>query len=620
MAGQAPSHGQPFSNICTVACSSSRVSTLDALLSRRLPLTSTKRPLGALQLGEPNSKVSGLVSPQDKGPPSHPAESAPADPCPPPTKLSAVEAPLSQGPSERNRQKPIEHEAGVSTEHSLVSREQQPPHRKSRPKLHLPARPPSNLSAPDCASGRGPPLAWPQNATCAHPPAFSSPFVPLAEWEPPTCKEADLHLRSPADSPSRPFNADPSPPQGQRPAPAAPHSGPHPQARWKPSPELSLDVPRVLVCLWPSAPLFAPGELAGRGCYLVEERYLIPVLLRRTSAPSSQKQRPEPAEGEEGGLGTLSKPPGNLGRQRLPDALVAPQRPEREGPAPAAPHPQQQFSHSVRLAGDREMGTGEPPGSKEARHPHPGGRSPRPLGQAGLGVPPRWPGGRLSVQALVVAASPGDRLGNASASWPARGAVQVVVPLVGLCAEVLMGRGPGALWPGTGFSRLLWCCVSWGVLVVWRVLSRGRAGCPTFKEEKLEELSTGMKLMGKALDEFDRKLKYSKTAFHRKRESIKNLSREVSELKELLSMSEENNQRWQHLFQLSQEGQVSLDVADAELGTRGHVPGEPQARGNLCPGTGSQCEGRWSVHPPTPGWGPGRGKPSWPDLRHVHEF
>ena len=42
-------------------------------------------------------------------------------------------------------------------------------------------------------------------------------------------------------------------------------------------------------------------------------------------------------------------------------------------------------------------------------------------------------------------------------------------------------------------------------------------------------------------------------------------------------MSEENNQRWKHLFQLFREGQVSLHVADAEQGTRGHVPGEPQA-------------------------------------------
>ncbi|XP_043304440.1 proline-rich protein 36-like isoform X2 [Cervus canadensis] len=503
VAGQAPSQGQPFCNIWAVACSLSRVPTLDAPLSRRLPLTSTSRPLGARQLGEPKSKVSGPVSPQDKGPPSYPAESAPADPCPPPTKLPAVEAPLSQGPSRRSRQKPIDPhllmgcEAGVCTEHSLVSREQQSPHSKSPPKLCLPAQPPSNLSAPDSAFGGGLPLACPENATCARPPAFSSPFIPkvgspLSQGKPPAHKEAHLHLHSPADPPSKPSNTDPSPPQGQQPVPKPPHSGHHPHARWKPSPELSLNVPRVLVCLWPSVPLLGPRELAGRGCYLVEEKYLIPVIVRPTSERSSQKQRPEPAECENGGLGTLQKPPGNLGPHQLPVAPGTPQPPEREGPAPAAPYPQQQFNHSVRLAGDWEMGTEEPPGSKEARHPHPGRSTPRPLAQAGLGLPPLGPGRRLSVQSLVVALSLGDRLRNASASWPALGAVQGVVPLVGLSAEVLLGRGPGDLWPGTRFSWLFWFCVSWGVLIFWRILSGGREGCPAFEQEKLEELSSGI--------------------------------------------------------------------------------------------------------------------------------
>lgn len=161
--------------------------------------------------------------------------------------------------------------------------------------------------------------------------------------------------------------------------------------------------------------------------------------------------------------------------------------------------------------------------------------------------------------------------------------------------------------------------------------------------------------MDKTLYEFDRKLKSAKTAFHRKGDIIKNLSREVSELKELLRMSEENNQRWKHLFQLFREGQVSLDVADAEQGTRGHVPESPRphaqspelgllgdrlshlegggggaTRKRRAPGaaggagsraggllpqlpglpgslTGSQYEGRSSECPPTPGRGPGSG-------------
>ena len=49
------------------------------------------------------------------------------------------------------------------------------------------------------------------------------------------------HLHSPADPPSRPFSTDPSPPQGQRPSPAPPHSGTFPHAGRKPSPELSHD-------------------------------------------------------------------------------------------------------------------------------------------------------------------------------------------------------------------------------------------------------------------------------------------------------------------------------------------------------------------------------------------
>ena len=176
--------------------------------------------------------------------------------------------------------------------------------------------------------------------------------------------------------------------------------------------------------------------------------------------------------------------------------------------------------------------------------------------------------------------------------------------------------------------------------------------------------------MDKALYEFDRKLKSAKTAFHRKGDIIKNLSREVSELKELLRMSEENNQRWKHLFQLSREGQVSLDVADAEQGTRGHVPESPRPHAQRtcwlswgCSGTGCPTwRGRWRRYkntpstrggrrrgfeswrapsstsgaswkpdrftvrrpvvrvPPNPGKGAWKLGWSWPDLHHVYEF
>ena len=67
VAGKAPSHSLPFRNMCAVACSPSRVPTLDALLSRRLPLTSTKRPLGAPQLGEPKSRFLAQFPPRTRG-------------------------------------------------------------------------------------------------------------------------------------------------------------------------------------------------------------------------------------------------------------------------------------------------------------------------------------------------------------------------------------------------------------------------------------------------------------------------------------------------------------------------------------------------------------------------
>ncbi|XP_055290973.1 uncharacterized protein LOC129562053 [Moschus berezovskii] len=472
----------------------SRVSAWDFLLHQGLPLT--HRESSRASCPQPANLSVGCL--QSRGQPQTSGHD-------PPWNLKTkvlldsrpfkVEAPLIHGPSRRSRQKPIEphlvdYEAGVCAEPSLI-REQQAPHSKSPSKLHLPARPPSNLSAPDGAFGGGLPLACPQNTTCARPPAFSSFCVPkmgspLSQGKPPARQEAHLHFHSPADPPSRPSSTDPSPLHGQRPAPAPPPAGPHPHAGRKPHPELSLGVPQVLVCLWPLAPLFSPWELARGGCFLVEEKYLSPAVMPPTSARSSRKQRPELAEGDEGGLEPLPEPPGNLCPHWLPDPLVVPQPPEREGLAPAAPYPQQQFNHSVRPTGDREIGAGEPPGYKEARRPHPGGTNPRPLAPMGLGLPPRGPDRRLSAQVLV-AASLGDRLGNASASWLALGAVQGVVPLVVLSAEVLMGRGPEDHWPGTRFSRLFWCCVSWGVLVLWRVLSRGREGCPVFEQESLEE-------------------------------------------------------------------------------------------------------------------------------------
>lgn len=57
-----------------------------------------------------------------------------------------------------------------------------------------------------------------------------------------------------------------------------------------------------------------------------------------------------------------------------------------------------------------------------------------------------------------------------------------------------------------------------------------------FSSGELEELSMDVKLTDKALTEFDKKLKFIKTAFNTSRERKKNLSKEVSEPKGWLSV------------------------------------------------------------------------------------
>ena len=86
----------------------------------------------------------------------------------------------------------------------------------------------------------------------------------------------------------------------------------------------------------------------------------------------------------------------------------------------------------------------------------------------------------------MAAASVGDRVGNASVSWPALGPVQGVVHLVCLSAEALMGRRPGDRWPGTSLSRLF---VFYVLLIV---VSRGREGCPALQQERMINLSRGI--------------------------------------------------------------------------------------------------------------------------------
>ena len=126
--------------------------------------------------------------------------------------------------------------------------------------------------------------------------------------------------------------------------------------------------------------------------------------------------------------------------------------------------PQSSSLTPLSLAGGLVMGTGWPPPSGEAGCSHLGETTPRPQFPACLGLPSPGLAWRLSLQAWVPASTVGDRVGNASTSWPGLGPMPCVVRLVCLSAEALMGR-----WPGTSLSRLFLVCA----LVLWRVFSRG---------------------------------------------------------------------------------------------------------------------------------------------------
>ena len=134
------------------------------------------------------------------------------------------------------------------------------------------------------------------------------------------------------------------------------------------------------------------------------------------------------------------------------------------------------------LAGGRVMGTGRLPPSG-----HLGETTSRPRFLACLGLPPPGVAWRLSLQTWVPDASMGDRVGNASASWPGLRPMPCVEHLVFLSAEALMGCRPGDRWPGTSLSRLFLLCA----LVLWRVFSRGREGCPALQQERMISLSGG---------------------------------------------------------------------------------------------------------------------------------
>ncbi len=82
-----------------------------------------------------------------------------------------------------------------------------------------------------------------------------------------------------------------------------PHSpGPPPAEPRVSGPKPHVDEPQVHFCLWPSAPLPVPGQPAGRGCYTVNEKDILPIL--RLAVPY---------------LG-----PGSLGPGSLPDSQPQP--------------------------------------------------------------------------------------------------------------------------------------------------------------------------------------------------------------------------------------------------------------------------------------------------------
>lgn len=131
------------------------------------------------------------------------------------------------------------------------------------------------------------------------------------------------------------------------------------------------------------------------------------------------------------GLGALPKPPGDLG----PTGSAMPRwrrDPQERGRSGSSPHPQQQLGHSVRLAGGLRPtcipgSSASSAGRDQPESPHPETPRPRPRWAS---ASPRGP--PAAVSAGLGGCVLGDRLGNASVSWPALG--------------IRAGRGP----PGGG--------------------------------------------------------------------------------------------------------------------------------------------------------------------------
>lgn len=97
------------------------------------------------------------------------------------------------------------------------------------------------------------------------------------------------------------------------------------------------DTSEVLVCLWPSGPLLGLTEMAGRGCYMVEEKFLTPVLVHPVTKMSPKSVSPASAENEDSGLRDLPSPSGSLGPNHISQPQVVPLWPESDAWAPGTP-------------------------------------------------------------------------------------------------------------------------------------------------------------------------------------------------------------------------------------------------------------------------------------------
>ncbi|KAI5125218.1 Basic Leucine Zipper Transcriptional Factor Atf-Like 2 [Manis pentadactyla] len=242
-----------------------------------------------------------------------------------------------------------------------------------------------------------------------------------------------------------------------------------PQDIKKPFASFSTDAPKVLVCLWPSGHLLDPAEMAGRGCYLVEEKFLTPVLMHPVTKMSPKSVSPAGAENEDSGLRDLPSPSGSLGPSHISQSQVVPLRPESDAWAPGTPPSLPGSSDCVRNSKSQEPRQEVQPESDIMGYLVPDTARLRLPALGDLHLPEERPSLGVSVKAVFTASVP-SMLQNVTVlwlpaeAWPVLGAVQRAVPLVDHCAKMLLGLRPEDLWSGISFSLMSWGSIIWGLL------------------------------------------------------------------------------------------------------------------------------------------------------------